>query len=162
MRNLLHITRDLQLGQVRAWYETDELNLLLAAHEPVRELYWWAGNEPPWTQLESIEQLADVLALASGPGQMYQIEDDAPVTCYAQGQRLNDGNLSLELAIIAEGRSYNMRLGRGVRADRLSSAPDQDVIGDQSLTTAEVYELLAGWASGHGLPPGYGGSIHVY
>lgn len=34
--------------------------------------------------------------------------------------------------------------------------------GVQELTAAETIEVLTSWAQGHGLPLGYGASLHVY
>ncbi len=153
----------LDLDNLREWYSAEELNLLLQDPEPVEELFWNTTPTRSWEELESIPQIADILLLVTEPGHTFQLEGEEPITRYAQGARLEDGNFMLELAVL-DGRAYNMRIAYGPNAEQTSSGPDDDVEahGPQSLTLAQVYEVLARWATGQGLPAGYGGSIHVY
>lgn len=153
----------LDLQNLREWYSAEELNLLLEDPQPAEELYWKVTCREDWEELESIPQIADVLHLVAEPDETFTFEGEEPVDRYAQGVRLDDGNFMLELAVI-DGRAYNMRIAYGPDADQTSSHPDADVErnGPQSLSLAQVYEVLAGWAAGRGLPAGYGGSIHIY
>ncbi|WP_431709590.1 hypothetical protein [Glutamicibacter uratoxydans] len=150
------------LATPRDWYSAQELNQLMLAEEPVDELYWLVHDCNDWEPLKTIAQIADVLALTAQHQSRYQIEDDEPVTKYAQGLWLEDGTFTVELAIITAGNAYNMRIGASAEPDRLSSAPDAPIPDAQALTLAQAYEVLAGWASGRGLPEGYGGTIHTY
>lgn len=101
--------------------------------------------------------------MVTGCGDTFAFEGEAPVTRYAQGARLDDGNFLLELAVI-DCRAYNMRIAYGPDTDQASSAPDDDVerFGSQSLSVAQIHEVLTAWLLGRGLPAGYGGSIHIY
>lgn len=163
MKDTYDAVGQLQLDKPRDWYSAEELNLLLKDPEPSEELWWNTTATREWEQLVSVPQIAQVLQLVTEEGHTFQIEGEEPIDKYAQGARLADGNFMLELAVI-DGCAYNMRIAYGPNADQTTSHPDEDVeaYGPQSLTLAQTYEVLAGWVSGKGLPPGYGGSIHIY
>jgi len=163
MNNLSEAVGKLNLGRLRDWYDAAELNLLLEAQAPDETMYWKVTATEEWEELASTAQIADILHLVSQEGDTFNFEGEEPINKYAQGLRLADGNFSLELAIV-DSHAYNMRIAYGPNADSASSAPDDDVEpnGPQSLSLAQVHEVLTGWVLGRGLPDGYGGSIHIY
>lgn len=153
----------LDLENQREWYSAEELNLLLEDAELEEKMYWKVTATDEWAELESTAQLAEILHLVTDYGHTFGVEGEEPISRYAQGARLDDGNFMLELAVV-DGCAYNMRIAYGPDADKTSSAPDDDVevLGPQSLSLAQVQEVLTYWVQGRGLPEGYGGSIHIY
>ena len=163
MNDVSQAAGKIDLQDLREWYDAAELNLLLEAQAPDETMYWKVTATEEWEELESTAQIADILHLVSQEGDTFNFEGEEPINKYAQGLRLADGNFMLELAIV-DSHAYNMRIAYGPKADSASSSPDDDVepYGPQSLTVAQVHEVLTGWVLGRGLPDGYGGSIHMY
>lgn len=145
------------------WYEAHELNYLLLEQEIPEEMYWRTTHTGEWDKLRTVTQVPAILLLVQDWGETFSFENEEPITKYAQGTKLSDGNYTLELAVVRD-KAYNMRIGIGPNTDFLSSEPDDEVPtgGQQSLSIAQVSEVLGQWLLGKGLPAGYGGSIRIY
>ncbi|WP_159614684.1 hypothetical protein [Glutamicibacter sp. JC586] len=163
MINTIEVSGSLELDNLRDWYSAEELNLLLIDPELEEQMYWKVTGNYGWEELESTGQIPEILRMVTGYGDTFGFEGEEPASRYAQGARLDDGNFMLELAVV-DGSAYNMRIAYGPDAENTSSAPDDDVarFGPQSLSLAQVHEVLTSWVLGRGLPDGYGGSIHIY
>lgn len=156
-------TGHLILDDRENWYEAYELNYLLQGEETPEQIYWHTTQTRAWDKLQSVSQVPAILRLVEDWGDTFSFQNEEPITKYAQGAKLSDGNFTLELAVVSD-KAYNMRIGYGSKADSLSSAPDDEVSagGQQSLNTAQVSEVLGQWLLGKGLPAGYGGNVHIY
>lgn len=155
------------IGQLRSsrkfnWFNATELDALLEEEVAPEEIWWGTSRHDELHKLESVAQIPSILRMVREWGENYSFEND-PMTKYAQGTKLVDGNYTLELAVVGH-QACNIRIGYGADPDCLSSHPDADVEfeGPQSLSIAQVTEVLGQWLLGRGLPSGYGGSIHIY
>lgn len=128
---------------------------------------WWQlkerGELGDWHRLDGVGRIADLVHRAVDPRDHLTLEDDDPVTRYAQVMQLGGGLFLVEIARRFEDvGAYNWRIGRGRAGEDAENAPGGLVTGVQELTAAETIEVLTSWAQGHGLPLGYGASLHVY
>lgn len=127
---------------------------------------WWQlkerGAVGDWHWLESVGQIADLVHRIVEPGDMLTLEDDDPISRYAQVMHLGEGRFMVEIAKAFETGAYNWRIGRGRAGEDAENVPGGLVTNTQELNAAETIETLSSWAQGHGLPLGYGASLHVY
>lgn len=126
---------------------------------------WWQlkerGELGEWHQLDGVGRIADLVHRAVEPRDHLTLEDDEPVTRYAQALQLGGGLFLMEIARRFDEGAYNWRIGRGRAGEDAENVPGGLVTGVQELTAAETIEVLTSWAQGHGLPLGYGASLHV-
>ncbi|MBB5750107.1 hypothetical protein [Micrococcus sp. TA1] len=127
---------------------------------------WWEtkidGRFSGWTLLEGPEQIVNLVKALQSPGDTLHLEDDQPVTRYAQTMLIEKGIYHLELAALQLDGTYNWRIGMGKEADAAVNTPDTGTAPVQEMTTAAIIEVLSSWAIGQGLPMGYGAALHIY
>ena len=136
----------------------------------------WSRRPPPRTcggilggaaswgrhELEFVAQITDLVHRVAEPSDRLTLEDEEPVARYAQIMQLGDGLFMVEIARVFEAGAYNWRIGRSRADEDAENVPGDRVTGAQKLTAAETTEVFTSWAEGHGLPLGYGASLHVY
>lgn len=127
---------------------------------------WWEtvidGVASGWSELQGNGQLVGLVKSLAAAGDKLVIEDDSPVTRYAQIMLIDEGILHVELASLQPEGTYNWRIGMGRDADDAVNTPDTGTAAVQELTIAATIEVLSSWAAGHGLPGGYGAALHIY
>lgn len=134
--------------------------------EPASQLWWehmcqFSGQG--WHRLESVGQIADLVNTLGEEVDGLSLEDDDPVTRYAQMYYLGEGRFQLEIAkVLPEGGAYNWRIGVGAHTDDAGNEPNTSAENEQLLNRAQLIEVLTSWAQGHGLPLGYGAALHSY
>ncbi len=138
---------------------------LMEMPEPASELWWqhlrqFSGQG--WHRLESVGQIADLVHALGEEVDGLTLEDDDPVTRYAQMCYLGEGRFQLEIAKVVPEGAYNWRIGAGSHAEEAGNAPDTCAAEEQLLNRAQLIEVLTSWAQGHGLPLGYGSALHCY
>lgn len=139
---------------------------LMEAPQPAAELWWqytqdFSGLD--WHQLESVGQIADLVLGLDEDTNGIALEDDDPMTRYAQLCYLGEGLYQLEIAkVLPEGGAYNWRVGAGAHADDAGNTPNTSAADEQLLNRAQLIEVLTSWAQGQGLPLGYGAALHCY
>ncbi|GER23602.1 hypothetical protein NCCP1664_20970 [Zafaria cholistanensis] len=130
-----------------------------------RQLWWRAQyNEDlsDWSELQSLGQLAGLVKSLAVPGDWLQVEDEEPITRYAQVMLIDAGAFHVETAACRPEGTYNWRIGYGSAADDAGNSPASGTEGMQELDTASTIEVLTSWAAGRGLPLGYGAALHMY
>ncbi|WP_298712343.1 hypothetical protein [uncultured Micrococcus sp.] len=128
---------------------------------------WWhlrGGGAASWGrhELEFVAQITDLVHRVAEPSDRLTLEDEEPVTRYAQIMQLGDGLFMVEIARVFEAGAYNWRIGRSRADEDAENVAGDRVTGAQKLTAAETTEVFTSWAEGHGLPLGYGAPLHVY
>jgi hypothetical protein len=129
------------------------------------QLWWETGINrrfSGWTILENTDQIAGLLASLPEPGDTLTLEDDQPVTRYAQVMLIDEGIFHVEIASLQPKGTYNWRIGMGKDADAATNTPDTGTAEVQELTAVATIEVLSSWATGQGLPLGYGAALHIY
>lgn len=126
---------------------------------------WWQlkerGELGNRHQLDGVGRIADLVHHAVEPRDHLTLEDDDPVTRYAQALQLGGGLFLVEISKRFDDGAYNWRIGRGRAGEDAENVPGGLVTGVQELTAVETIEVLTSWAQGHGLPLGYGASLHM-
>ncbi|OFR88742.1 hypothetical protein HMPREF2863_10540 [Micrococcus sp. HMSC067E09] len=139
---------------------------LMELPEPASQLWWQHMREffgQGWYRLESVGQIADLVNALGEEIDGLTLEDDDPVTRYAQMCYLGEGRFQLEIAKVEpEGGAFNWRIGVGAHAEHAGNQPNTSAEDEQLLNRAQLIEVLTSWAQGHGLPLGYGAALHCY
>ncbi|WBL17723.1 hypothetical protein [Citricoccus sp. NR2] len=139
---------------------------LLETTQPATELWWEYKQDfqgQGWNELESVGQIADLVLGLNDVTDGLTLEDDEPVTRYAQMYYLGEQRFQLELASVVPEGAYNFRIGQGAHAaEQEGNSPTTAATNVQLLTRAQLIEVLTSWAQGQGLPHGYGSALHCY
>ncbi|WFP15861.1 hypothetical protein [Citricoccus muralis] len=139
---------------------------LLETSQPATELWWEYRRDftgQGWHELESVGQIADLVLGLNEATDGLTLEDEEPVTRYAQMYYLGEQRFQLELATVVPGGAYNFRIGQGAHAaEREGNTPTTSATTVQLLNRAQLIEVLTSWAQGYGLPQGYGSALHCY
>lgn len=142
-----------------------ELMLLL---QPEESLEWQGevnGRYTGWHDVDSSSHLVSLLQTIPHEGDWLTVQtkrlDVGPVGRYGQAMNTGQG-YQVEVAQVSRGTTHNWRIGIGSSADDAGNEPYSGVSTSQHLSLAAVSEVLVSWLNGHGLPLGYGASLHVY
>lgn len=88
---------------------------------------WWEtvidGVASGWSELQGNGQLVGLVKSLAAAGDKLVIEDDSPVTRYAQIMLIDEGILHVELASLQPEGTYNWRIGMGRDADDAVNTP---------------------------------------
>jgi hypothetical protein len=142
-----------------------ELRLELEYHE----LLEWKAQvgkwDTGWHDVESSSALVGLIQAVSHDGDWLVVQtrhvDVTHFGRYAQAMSTGSG-YHVEVAMVSGEVTNNWRIGRGLQADEAGNKPCAGVAPSQNLSLAEASEVMVSWLNGHGLPLGYGASLHVY
>jgi hypothetical protein len=126
---------------------------------------WWQTSVDrkvsAWSLLESVDQVNGIVSRLQDTCDSLTLEDDEPVTRYAQVMYIDEDAYLVEIASFQSDGTYNWRVGNGRPADEATNVP-HDLDAAHELTLAQTVDVLSSWAAGHGLPLGYGAALHIY
>jgi hypothetical protein len=136
--------------------------------QPEEALEWKAQVNQQYTDWQDVESASHLVALVQGisrDGDWLVVQtkgsNSQPIGRYAQAMNTGSG-FQVEVAQICRGVTRNWRVGLGSAADEAGNRPFGGVARSQVLPLAGTLEVMVSWLNGHGLPLGYGASLHVY
>ena len=141
---------------------------LMPELQPEGALEWKAqvGTwDTGWHDVESSSHLVGLIQAVRHDGNWLVVQtryiDVTRYGRYAQAMSTGSG-YQVEVAMVSGGTTNNWRIGLGPLADEAGNEPHTGVAPSQNLSLASACEVMASWLNGHGLPLGYGASLHVY
>ena len=81
--------------------------------------------------MEFVAQITDLVHRVAEPSDRLTLEDEEPVTRYAQIMQLGDGLFMVEIARVFEAGAYNWRIGRSRADEDAENVPGDRVTGAQ-------------------------------